>query len=250
MTDTSDRENPSTAYARFPAPVVAVVLAAILAVLLAFGFYANANLRPQGIVVPTPVAAAALPTQTLAPTAAAVVQPTATTAAATPSVGLTPVAQVRETATSEAMPVPTVPPPSLTVTARATVSPELQTEVGDAYQTYWQVRAEALYDLDTTHLPEVMAGDHLASAEDLIAQLRIEGRAILTDVTHKYVVLDATSDTATVLDEYVDNSVYVDPLTHDKLTQPQGDTLKEQYEMNKIDEAWKVVTLIRGSQQP
>lgn len=248
MTDTSDRENPSTAYARFPAPVVAVVLAAILAVLLAFGFYANANLRPQGIVVPTPVAAAALPTQTLAPTAAAVVQPTATTAAATPSVGLTPVAQVRETATSEAMPVPTVSP--FAVTARATVSPELQTEVGDAYQTYWQVRAEALYDLDTTHLPEVMAGDHLASAEDLIAQLRIEGRAILTDVTHKYVVLDATSDTATVLDEYVDNSVYVDPLTHDKLTQPQGDTLKEQYEMNKIDEAWKVVTLIRGSQQP
>jgi hypothetical protein len=231
MTPERDEEAPPQ-YLRLPAPVVAVALLVFLGVALAIGLYANNNLRQPATVVPTPLPAAGIPTSPPTPT----VQPTAT-AAPTPLVVVIPTPSA--VPTSVPTTVPTVTP---------TVSPEAAKEIGDAYQTYWQVRAEALYELDTTHLPEVMAGEHLADAEDLIAQLRNEGRAIQTKVTHKYVVFQATDDTAKIADQYVDNSVYVDPTSHAELSQPQGGTVFEQYDLEKIDETWKVVSLVRAPQ--
>lgn len=255
MTRPQDAEQEPTPaasqYMRLPASLVAAILMVFLAALLGLGLYANANLRPQGIVVPTaPVAAAALPTQTLAPTALPVGQPTATTAAPNQTVEPTPtpVPQIQATATSEATPIPTPSPPTVTATPRPTVDPELQTEVGDAYQTYWQVRAEALYKLDTTHLPDVMAGEHLADAQHLIDQLRTEGHAIKTSVSHRYAVIEAVEDSAKVADSYVDNSIYVDLDSDAELTNPTGITLSEVYSMSRIDGVWKVVSIERSSQ--
>jgi len=209
-------------YLRFSAPVVAGVLLVFLAALLAFGLYANANLRPPGVAVPTPVAAAAPAT----PTAAPVAQPTATLAVPTPTIEPTreptPLAVIPSTATPEVTAVATALPPTATVTVRPTISPELETEIGDAYQTYWQVRAQALYDLDTTHLDEVMAGDHLSAIQDRINELRAEGRAIQTEVDHDYAVVDVSVNTARVADSYVDRSIYVDAETHNDLSTPTG----------------------------
>jgi hypothetical protein len=146
-----------------------------------------------------------------------------------------------------------VPQPSATATGppaatpRPTVSPELAAEVSSAYQQYWQIRAEALYDLDSSRLQEVMAGEHLAAAEELIAQLRSEGRAIRTDVTHNYVVLEATQTRAEIADEYTDDSIYVDMTSRQSLTGPVGALVKEQYQMDKIDGSWRVVNLVRST---
>jgi hypothetical protein len=90
-----------------------------------------------------------------------------------------------------------------------------------------------------------MAGDHLAAAEELIARLRSEGRAILTDVDHMYVVLNATPDTAEILDTYIDQSVYVDAHTHEPVSSPTGQKLKELYSLAKTDGTWRVVDLVR-----
>src|SRR5207237_7634353 len=78
---------------------------------------------------------------------------------------------------------------SPTSTARPALDPALVTEVGQAYEKYWQVRAQALLELDETHLAEAMGGDHLASTAQLINQLRVENRAIKTDVDHDYHVV-------------------------------------------------------------
>lgn len=227
-------EDAPSPYMRLPAPVVAVALLILLGAALGIGLYANSNLRQPGVVVPTPPAAVpptiAPPTQTPQPT-----------------VVPTPLIVVIPTATPMPTSVPTVIP-TVEPTTTPTVSPEEAKEIGDAYQTYWQVRAEALYDLDTSHLPDVMAGEHLADAEDLIAQLRNEGRAIETKVSHKYVVFQATDTTAKIADQYVDDSIYIDPTSHAELSQAQGGTLLEQYDMEKIDGTWKVVSLVRAPQ--
>jgi hypothetical protein len=144
-------------------------------------------------------------------------------------------------ATPNPTPLPTVEP-----TVSATVSPEAAVEIGDAYQTYWQVRAQALYNLDTSHLQEVMSGDHLAAAEELIAELRSEGRAIQTQVAHNYVVISASNENAKVADSYIDESVYVDAQTHAQLSAPTGQRLNELYVMANADGTWRVVDLVRS----
>jgi hypothetical protein len=245
------RDTPASPYLKLPVAVVAGVLALLLLGLFGFGMYANANLRPQGTIVPTPgpptaVPAAAAVTTTVAPAPVA-----AATATSAPAATAT-----RQSVTATSLPRSPIPTATTTaqtvsatqVTPTATVDPQLQAEVEDAYKTYWDVRAQALFNLDTSHLPEVMAGDHLAAIQDLIAQLRAEGHAIQTSVQHNYVVSQASNEHATVVDEYVDNSVYIDPTSHIELSEPKGTTVREQYEINKIGGTWRVVSLVRASQ--
>jgi len=240
-----DEMEPSP-YLRLPWPLVAGGLLAVLGLALAAGLLANRALREQ-LTLPTPtppaavalatappnIAATAVPTRLSPPTAQpAPVPATATAAPATPG-------SVSATATPLVVSSPSASP-------RPTVDPVLADEVSQAYQHYWQVRAEALFDLDPSRLPEVMAGEHLAAAEQLIDELRSEGRAIVTDVDHHYAVVRASPDTAQIADTYVDQSIYVDPQSHSPLTGPANDKLQELYEMNKIDGTWRVVSLVRS----
>jgi hypothetical protein len=236
MNEGPEAQREPAGYIRLPWPVVGAALFVVLAGLLAFGLFANRNLRPQAAAVPT-ASLSELPT----PTSLAVVLPTrVNTPAALPTVAPT------QTHAAVTQPSATaIAPPA--ATPRPTVSPELAAEVSSAYQQYWQVRAEALYELDDSRLQEVMAGDHLAAAEDLIRQLRSEGRAIRTDVTHKYVVLEATQNRAQIADEYTDDSIYVDMTSRQNLTEPVGALVKEQYQMDKIEGSWRVVSLVRST---
>ena len=240
-----DGDREGSPYIRLPWPVVAGGLLIFLAAALGFGLYANRNLRPltgpASSTGPTPIAAAAAPASAAtampmqdvrtpqsasAPAATAVAIPTATERVPTTL-----------PATATAVPAPT---------ARPTVSPELAAEIGDAYRHYWQIRAEALFDLDASHLPEVMAGEHLVSVETFIEQLRSEGHALQTDVDHKYAIVQASANEAEVADTYTDYSVYVDPVSHAALTEPANDVLQEEYQMSRIDGSWRVVSLVRA----
>jgi hypothetical protein len=231
--DPGDGREESSRYVRLPLPIVAGGLLAFVVLVLAVGLYANRNLRPQPGLVATPVA---LPTATLQAAAAAIQTPTAT---ATPLAAPTAKGVVETTLTATPT-LPSVP------TARPTVNPELAAEIGDAYQAYWQVRAEALYDLDASRLDEVMAGDHLAAIQELIDELRAEGHAIQTSIDHKYVVVEATSNTAKVVDKYVDQSVFIDLQTHSPITSPTGQAMTELYSFDKLDGTWRVVGLARS----
>jgi hypothetical protein len=220
MDNESAPEAGQTGYLKLPWLLVAGALIVLLGGALAVGLMANRSLREQ-VALPTPTAAALA----AAPTATRV-RATATSPPAT----ATPVPQVTPTSVATATPEPTLAP-----SPRPTVDPALADEVSQAYLHYWDVRADALLNLDDSELPEVMGGDHLASAEKLIQQLRAEGHAIQTDVKHNFAVLDASTNHAEVVDIYEDNSMYVDPQSHRPIGAPVSDNLKELYVMDKID---------------
>src|SRR5207237_10507699 len=141
------------------------------------------------------------------PVVAAPTAPPPPAGAARQSVAATPTPIAVPTAIAVfATQMPGTSTPVAAPTPRPTISPELTAVIGDAYQEYWQVRAEALYDLDASRLQEVMAGDHLAAVQERIDELRADGHAIQTDVDHKYVIVEATDDNAKLVDTYVDQS--------------------------------------------
>jgi hypothetical protein len=272
--DPAQAEAPAAAessYLKLPWPLVAGGLAAVLLLALAAGLLANRYLRQPIVVLPpatevplaapTPSVASAgttdalgtrsVATQSSLAAATATVGPAATVGMAATAQAT---AQVVAVATQTAVPAATAEPVATAVpvgtampTGRPTVSPALVDEIDQAYERYWQVRAEALFDLDESRLPEVMAGEHLAAAGRLIRQLRAENRAIETTVKHSYVLVDVTLDSVQIADTYVDNSVYIDPESRARLSEPPGNTLKELYQMNRIDGDWRVVSLARSS---
>jgi hypothetical protein len=127
-----------------------------------------------------------------------------------------------------------------------TVEPTLAAQVGQAYEEFWRVKSKALLELDPTHLPDVMDGEYLNDTRDLIDQLQAEGRAIKTQVSLNYTVVEASTDTATIVDNFVDNSVYVTAGTDDALSDPTADHLSVLYRLNRISDSWKVVQSVRS----
>jgi hypothetical protein len=121
-------------------------------------------------------------------------------------------------------------------------------EIAEAYCRHWEVLARAQYDLDTSRLGEVMAGAELARAEEDIRRLRANGRAVRIAVDLNFRVTNATPDAATVYDEYVNRSVFLDAATKQEIPtkEPPG-IVKMSFEMRKFDGTWKVVeTVDRG----
>ncbi|MBV9359296.1 MAG: hypothetical protein JO023_27615, partial [Chloroflexi bacterium] len=127
-----------------------------------------------------------------------------------------------------------------------TVDAEVAAEVVAAYKHYWDVRAEALLNLDPAHLPEVSADPHLTVLQNGIEQLSNEGHAIRTDVQLNFKLLSATSSSAIIVDDFVDNSVYVNPETKEPITDDdETNSLRNEsnveFKMQKFDDTWKVV---------
>lgn len=216
----------ASAYLRLPTPVAAAAIAVFLIALLAVGIYANSNVRPPPGAINTPVVPGVAPTATSMPVAAVLANATATT-----------------------MVIVMTPTPALTVgqspgpSPSPTLDTQLASELGQAYEHYWQIRGDALLNLDGSKLPDVADGAQLKALEDLIAQLKSEGHAIQTNVDHNYRVIDTSNDTGHVLDVYVSNSVYVDISTGGRVSEPSGDRVSELYDLKWMGGTWKVVNL-------
>lgn len=130
--------------------------------------------------------------------------------------------------------------PTLPVGLRLADSP-LEREVEAAYLRYWDIRTQAFLNLDSSRLGEVMAGDELARAETYIQDLRSQGRAAKMDVEHRIALPKVTSDEAVVYDEYLNKSVFVDPVTKQELkTDAPVETVKVSFYLSRIDGQWKV----------
>jgi hypothetical protein len=241
--DADGETDQTTHYMRLPWPLVAVGLLALLALVLGIGLFANRYLRPQVGLVPTPeTAVVAAPAATSTPRVAA----------AAPTLAPTLIIQAPGAATA------TPPPPtalaastpavvaSLTPSALPTVEPALADEVGRAYVMFWRVRSQALLELDQTHLSDVMWGDYLTNVNQRIDELRAEGRAIKTQVVLNYSVVEASSDSASVVDYFKDNSIYVKIDTEEPLSTPTADQLNVLYRLRKFSDAWKVVDSARS----
>jgi hypothetical protein len=247
MAESRDPDSEHSPYLSLPWPIVAASLIVVLAVALGIGIYANQNLRGTARTSsqPTLVTSAVDGLKEITPS-----RPTPSTTPtnlpilSTPS---TPTSVALLVVTPTVLAIATTMPavPAINATQVVAAAPELREEIDVVYQHYWQVRAEALYSLDTAKLQEVMAGQHLLSVEELISQLRTEGRGLRTSVSHNYVFVDESPNDVTLLDRYIDNSIYVDAQSGVPLSEPTGATLIEQYRLVKSDGSWKVVSLVR-----
>ena len=250
-------ETPSS-YLRLPWYVVTAALVLVLGVALAVGLYASRGSRSPAAAAPmappiiaTPAIAVPTAVSATSTPVAVLVTPTSAPAIATlASMTVAAIELATSTSVAAAPPAatPTLPSPAVTEgsTVLPTVEPTLAAEVAAGYERYWQVRSQALLDLDKTHLIEAMGGDHLASTARLIDELQSENRAIKTVVDHDYQVVQAHNESAQVIDDYLSNSFYVEPGTLKPISDPSSDELKVLYKMVRIDGVWKVVDSVRA----
>jgi hypothetical protein len=228
------KEEPAP-YVRLPWYVVAAALIVVLGAALVVGLYFSRTSRQEPVAAPPqidrtpPTTTAELPAAVL-PTPLLLVPGTSTPAAVTSKPG---------TASVTAVPTPR---PETT----ATPDPRLVAEVTAAFENYWNIRIQALLDLDETHLAEVMGGDHLRVIAQRIEELRSQNRAVRTDVDHDIHVLDVSTNGAHVVDDYISNSVYVDAATREPLSEPASDELRVLYRLEKSDGTWKVVDSVQA----
>lgn len=152
---------------------------------------------------------------------------------ATPTGEPSPTASPAATATAEATPTPT---------------PSVEEEVSEAYLNYWQVYADAVFDLDETRLTEAMSEQQLERTRQEIENLRQRGRAAKIVVEHDFFIvdLDPVAGTATVRDQYANRSYEVDAETKEMIGEAAPGTLvTDTYFLVKEGETWKVRDGIR-----
>lgn len=212
--------------AGLPYNAVGAALLGVVLVLLGAAFFLNSRLRPP-TTIETPIAVQAprpaVATPSAIPTAAAAsVSPSLT---ATPSIG-------SPTAESTAQ-----LPPGVHVAN----TPE-EREIEQAYLKYWQVYSDAVLNLDTSHLHEVLAGPALQWVTDEVNGLKAQGHPAKIDVQHAYGFSRVTETSATVVDQYVSRSVYLDPTTRQPLPRAGSPTrVLQSFDFQKINGVWKIV---------
>ena len=226
--DVTGQKMGQTAPQRSPWLVAAGVLGVVLLGLV-LAFALDRRFRPTIVVEPTRPVAVAMPTA--APQAQATVGATAAATGMAASLAATPMPGVT---------------PTLPGGLRLADSP-LEREVEAAYLRYWDVLAEANLSLDTSRLPEVMAGRELAQAQQQIEDFKAKGKAAKVDVEHRIALAKVTPTEAVVADEYLNKSVYVDPVTKAEFKTTSPPTVEKlSFTLRKIDGQWKVVEAVRN----
>ncbi|MDP9180645.1 MAG: hypothetical protein M3O21_02860 [Chloroflexota bacterium] len=132
-------------------------------------------------------------------------------------------------------------------TAQPSATSSIEAEVGDAYLQYWDAYSAALLALDSTPVAQFASGQQLQRIQDEIDGLHAQGVAERVVVEHHFAVIGATATTATVSDQIVNNSFFVDPVTKDPPSAAgSGERFTDTYKMAKVGDRWVVVN---GSRQ-
>ena len=140
---------------------------------------------------------------------------------------------------------PVQPTPEAWYAQVAPVDPALANQLQDAYLHFWQVRAQALLDLDTRPLGDVMTGDVLQREIAAIDRLRDQDLTQQIDVQHHLQLLHATAEEAALVDEYISHVVPIDRVTSEALA-PSPETISRlAYHFRKLSGTWKVVEAVQ-----
>jgi hypothetical protein len=137
--------------------------------------------------------------------------------------------------------------PAASGTTQPSATPAVEAAVGDAYLKYWDAYSAALLALDSAPVESLATGDQLRRIQNEIDGLRAQGVAERVVVEHHFAVIGATATTATVSDEIVNNSFFVDPVTKDPPSAAgNGERFTDTYQMEMVGDRWVVVN---GSRQ-
>jgi hypothetical protein len=144
---------------------------------------------------------------------------------------------------------PAVAASTVTTSGTATATPTVEQEVLAAYMRYSDAYKQALFDLDAKHVEGVATGEQLQRIRAEIDGLRAQGLAGRIEVTHKPVVIQVSGDTATLLDEMVNNSFYVDAKTKEPpVASGSGEILRDTFYLQRIGDKWMVTQSVRQKQ--
>jgi len=124
---------------------------------------------------------------------------------------------------------------------KAAETPEQQ--IRSAYQKYLDVYSQAVFNLDGSHLAEVLDGKALTLVTDEVNGLKSQGRPVQIVEDQRFIALsDVTMQSATLVDEYTSRSVYIDPSTHQPLPRTGPPThVRQSYVFQNENGIWKIV---------
>jgi hypothetical protein len=133
--------------------------------------------------------------------------------------------------------------PSSSSSSSTTSTPATpEEEVEAAYLRSWEVYAKAVRELDPSGLEESYARDSLETVRAEVERLADANTPIRVDVLHGELVIEfLEKDVAVVFDAYINRSVLLDGSTGEPIEEPQEKTLREAYQMERLEEEWKVV---------
>lgn len=116
-------------------------------------------------------------------------------------------------------------------------------QVLQAWSDYLRVYQEAMLKLDTSHLTDVMAGDALQRITDEVNRLASQHRPVMiVETDHHVAIVRLSTTTATLADEFLDGSEYVDASTGKPITRTTpADQVLMTYQFQRIGTTWKVV---------
>lgn len=119
----------------------------------------------------------------------------------------------------------------------------LEREVEAAYWKFLRTHADAVLELDTSRLSEVLDGQPLQWVTDEVNDLKGQGLAAkLIEDERILTFINVTGTAVTVEEQYVSRSVYVDPQTK-QLVPRTGppERIRQTYEFRRVNGVWKVV---------
>ena len=136
--------------------------------------------------------------------------------------------------------------PTVTAEPEVTPTPTLEDQVSEAYLRYWDAYSDALFELDATLAQGVASGEELDRIREEIEDLRSQGLALKTAVDHNFVVVEASEESATLFDEIVNNSFFIDAETKEPpQAEGSGEVLRDTFYLEKVDGQWMVVRSTR-----
>jgi hypothetical protein len=132
----------------------------------------------------------------------------------------------------------------------APTPPPAAAEAVAAYLRAWEIWAEACLTLDPAPLERAFAQPELDRARAYVRQLGASGRLLRLAAAHRVTVLEFDGDTALLMDERTDRSLYLDPATRHPLpsaAQPTPVGAERVYcRLLRTASGWRVSELIWG----
>lgn len=142
--------------------------------------------------------------------------------------------------------------PTASATATTTMEPKptptvsVEDEITAAYIRYWEAYGQALLNLDPSLAEGVASGQELERIREEIETFRSQGVALRVVVEHNPVILEASESSATLFDEMVNNSFYVDPETKEPpVASGSGEILRDTFYFERMDGQWMVARSTR-----
>lgn len=159
-------------------------------------------------------------------------------------VAAVPVTQPTASATATATEAPSPTATTQTIVATSTPDPSaIESAIQEAYQRYLTVYRQAVMELDTSHLGEVLDGQALQWVTEEVDMLKAEGRPVkIVESDRQIKIFPRTQTEAALLDEYFSSSVYVDTTTKEPLPRTGPPTrVRQSYLLRRINGNWKIV---------